>query len=247
MFSVFRRGRSRRPQSVTAAVCAVLAAAGTALIPGSTAMAAPTAAAPTVTVYPGMEIRHTEIADGKAVTTRCTVGLTGSIGSAQYAVTAGHCYHQGIVTDKVGNPIGWFETHRPDEGLKFGFGLIRLYDGIGVAASMGRFGLSTVDMKPQLGQEICKIGATTGWTCGSITEANEDWLYATNALGAEAGDSGGVVYRQTADGHAAFVGILVAYDDAQGRSAVVEPAALLFDQIDRYGPTREDPFIWYRV
>lgn len=247
MFSVFRRGRSRRPLSVTAAVCAVLAAAGTALIPGSTAVAAPTAAAPAVTVYPGMEIRHTEIADRKAVTTRCTVGLTGSIGSAQYAVTAGHCYHQGIVTDKVGNPIGWFETHRPDEGLKFGFGLIRLYDGIGVAASMGRFGLSTVDMKPQLGQEICKIGATTGWTCGSITEANEEWLYATNALGAEAGDSGAVVYRQTADGHAAFVGILVAYDDAQGRSAVVEPAALLFDQIDRYGPTRENQFVWYRV
>jgi hypothetical protein len=245
MFSVFRRRRSRRPFSVT--VCAVVAAFGTTLIPGSTAVAAPTAAAPAVTVYPGMEIRHTEIADGKAVTTRCTVGLTGSIGSAQYAVTAGHCYHQGIVTDKVGNPIGWFETHRPDEGLKFGFGLIRLYDGIGVAASMGRFGLSTVDMKPQLGQEICKIGATTGWTCGSITEANEEWLYATNALGAEAGDSGAVVYRQTADGHAAFVGILVAYDDAQGRSAVVEPAALLFDQIDRYGPTRENQFVWYRV
>ncbi|WP_328387637.1 hypothetical protein [Nocardia sp. NBC_00416] len=219
-----------------------MAGATAVLIPGGNA-----AATPAVTVYPGMAVQHTEIADGKAITTHCTVGLTGSIGSAHYAVTAGHCHHEGIVTDKVGNPIGWFEFHRPDEGLTFGFALIRLYDGIGVAASMGRFGLSTVDMKPQVGQEICKIGATTGWSCGSITETTDEWLYATNALGAEAGDSGAVVYRQTSDGHAAFVGILVAYDDAQGRNAVVEPAAWLFDQIDRYGPTREDQFVWYRV
>lgn len=238
MFSVFRRGRLL----VSTALVVVATAAGAALLPTPVA-----AAAPTVTVHPGMEIRHSTITDGKAVINRCTIGLTGSIGPAQYAVTAGHCYHPGIVTDVRGNPIGWFEFHRPDEGLKFGFGLIRLYEGIGVAASMGRFGLSTVDMKPQIGQEICKLGATTGWSCGTITETTEEWLYATNALGAEAGDSGAVVYRQTSDGHAAFVGILVAYDNAQGRSAVVEPAAWLFDQIDRYGPTRENPFVWYRV
>ncbi|MEU1984954.1 hypothetical protein [Nocardia sp. NPDC019395] len=219
-----------------------MTAAGTALLPGPAAQSTPN-----VTVHPGMEIRHTAIADGKSVVNRCTIGLTGSIGSARYAVTAGHCYHPGIVTDAHGNPIGWFEFNRPDEGLKFGFALIRLYDGIGVTASMGQFGLSTMDMKPQLGQEICKLGATTGWSCGKITEATEEWLYATDALGAEGGDSGAVVYRQTSDGHAAFIGILVAYDDAQGRSAIVEPAAWLFDQIDRYGPTRDDPFIWYRV
>lgn len=241
MFSLGRWGR-RRIRTTTALAAALLTTAATALLPGTAAHATPG-----VTVHPGMEIRHSAIADGKKVVTRCTIGLTGSIGAAQYAVTAGHCYHEGIVTDKDGNPIGWFEHHRQDEGLKFGFGLIRLYEGIGVAASMGRFGLSTVDMKPQLGQEICKIGATTGWSCGTITELDEQWLYATNALGAEGGDSGAVVYRQTSDGHAAFVGILVAYDDAQGRSAVVEPAAWLFDQIERYGPTRNDPFIWYRV
>ncbi|MGW0183248.1 hypothetical protein [Nocardia sp. NPDC003345] len=240
MFGVERRGRHRIP--LTAALVLTVLAAGTALLPGS-----PAAAAPAITVHPGMEIRHTTIADGKAVINKCTIGLTGSIGAAQYAVTAGHCYHPGIVTDKVGNPIGWFEFQHPDDGLKFGFGLIRLYDGIGVAASMGRFGLSTMDMKPQLGQEVCKIGATTGWSCGTITEATEEWLYVSNALGAEGGDSGAVVYRQTADGHAAFVGILVAYDDAQGRSAVVEPAAWLFDRIERYGPTRDEPFVWYRV
>ncbi|WP_327149998.1 hypothetical protein [Nocardia sp. NBC_01329] len=242
MFSVFRRERNRRPISITAAACAAAAVLGAALVPGSVA-----AATPAVTVHPGMEIRNVQIVDDTPLIARCTIGLTGSIGKAQYAVTAGHCYREGVITDTIGNPIGWFEFHRPEKDRELGFGLIRLYEGIGVSASMGQFGLSSVDMKPRVGQEVCKIGSTTGWRCGSILEANEDWLYATNTLGAEPGDSGAVVYRQTSDGHAAFVGILVAYEDDESHNAVVEPATRLFDQIDRYGPTRDNKFVWYRV
>lgn len=243
-----RRTTARVLAAVAATMLAVgaVTAIGTVTAPGRAA-AAPAAAAPTVTVYPGMEVRRTEVVGGKVEVSRCTVGLTGMIGAARYAVTAGHCYRDGVVTDKDGNPIGWYEFNRPDEGLTFGFALIRLYDGIGVAASMGSFGLSSVDMDPEMNQQVCKLGATTGWSCGTITEITERYLYTTNTLGAEGGDSGAVVYRQTSDGHAAFVGILVAFDRDADHSAVVEPASWLFDQIDRYGPTRDNPFVWYRV
>ncbi|MFI5720121.1 hypothetical protein [Nocardia sp. NPDC051750] len=240
------RGRSF-PTRTISALAATMLLVGTALATGAVLAPARADAAPAVTVYPGMEVVRTEIQGKKTAVSRCTVGLTGSVGSARYAVTAGHCYRDGVVTDKDGNPIGWYEFHRPDKGLTFGFGLIRLYEGIGVAATMGSFGLSSVDMKPRKGQKVCKLGATTGWSCGTITETAEKYLYTTKELGSEGGDSGAVVYRQTADGHAAFVGILVAYDEANGHSAVVEPAAWLFDQIDRYGPTRDAPFVWYRV
>ncbi|MFI1463469.1 chymotrypsin family serine protease [Nocardia carnea] len=245
------RGR-RTTARLLAAVAAIMLAVGTTAVVGTVsvpgrAAAAPSAAAPGVTVYPGMEVRRSEIVDGKVEISRCTVGLTGTIGTARYAVTAGHCYRNGVVTDKNSNPIGWYEFHRPDEGLTFGFALIRLYDGVGVAASMGSFGLSSVDLKPQMNQQVCKLGATTGWSCGTITEITDRYLYTTNTLGAEGGDSGAVVYRQTSDGHAAFVGLLVAFDEDAGHSAVVEPAEWLFDQIDKYGPTRDNPFVWYRV
>ncbi|NKY33974.1 hypothetical protein HGA13_12935 [Nocardia speluncae] len=244
------RERSATTRLLAAVAVIMLAAGAVAAVAVATpggAAAAPAASAPGVTVYPGMEVRRSEIVGGKVEISRCTVGLTGMIGTARYAVTAGHCYRNGVVTDKKSNPIGWYEFHRPDEGLTFGFSLIRLYDGVGVAASMGSFGLSSVDMKPQMDQEVCKLGATTGWSCGTLTEITKRYLYATHTLGAEGGDSGAVVYRQTSDGQAAFVGILVAFDQDAGHSAVVEPADWLFDQIDKYGPTRDNPFVWYRV
>lgn len=237
MFSAVRRVRVR--------LCAF---AATVLATGATVAFGPAAqAAPSVTVYPGMEIRHTEHRDEEAIVSRCTVGLTGSVGNARYAVTAGHCYRSGVITDADGNPLGWYESHRPDEEMEFGFALLRLYDNIGVSASMGKFGISSVDSKPKVGQEVCKVGATTGWGCGKITEVEDGYFYVGKELGAEGGDSGAVVYRQTSDGHAAFLGILAAYDGAQDHSAVVEPAGRLFGQIRRYGPTRDNPFIWYRV
>lgn len=237
MFSAVRRVRVH--------LCAFAAAM---LATGVTATLGPAAhAAQPVTVYPGMEIRQTEYREGEAIVSRCTVGLTGSVGNAHYAVTAGHCYRSGVITDVQGNPVGWYESYRPDEEMEFGFAMLRLYDNVGVSASMGKFGISSVDTKPRVGQEVCKVGATTGWGCGKITEVDDDYFYVGKELGAEGGDSGAVVYRQTSDGHAAFVGILAAYDGAQDHSAVVEPAKRLFGQIRRYGPTRENPFIWYRV
>lgn len=240
------RGR-RSPGRVLSTIAAVLLAAGTVLAVGVVSAPGPAAAVPAVTVYPGMEVRHVEVQGDRVETSRCTVGLTGMIGEARYAVTAGHCKRDGVVTDKDGTPVGWYEFHRPDKGLTFGFGLIRLYDGVGVAATMGSFGLSSVDMEPRKGQQVCKLGATTGWSCGTITETTKRYLYTTNTLGAEGGDSGAVVYRQTSDGQAAFVGILVAFDESRDNSALVEPAAWLFDQIAEYGPTRDNPFVWYRV
>ncbi|WP_040791721.1 hypothetical protein [Nocardia paucivorans] len=237
MFSAVRRVRVH--------LCAFAAAV---LATGLTAALGPDAhASQSVTVHPGMEVRHTEYRDEEAIVSRCTIGLTGSVGNARYGVTAGHCYRSGIITDAKGNSVGWYESQRPDDGMKFGFALLRLYDNVGVSASMGKFGLSSVDTKPRVGQEVCKVGATTGWGCGKIIEVDDDYLYVDKSLGAEGGDSGAVVYRQTSDGHAAFVGILAAYDGDRDHAAVVEPAGRLFGQIRRYGPTRENPFVWYRV
>ncbi|WP_282780244.1 MULTISPECIES: hypothetical protein [unclassified Nocardia] len=224
---------------VSAAVCGT---AGT-LFPASTAHATD----PAVVVHPGLAIRTMSEEDGKVVGFQCTVGLTGFVGKARYAVTAGHCRRPGVVTDADGNPIGWYESYRPDRGLTLGFGLIRLYEGVGVSASMGAFGLSSIDMDPRRGQQVCKIGASTGWNCGTITKVEDGVIYTTRDLWFEHGDSGGVVYRQTSDGHAAFVGIAMAYVNDRDREAIVEPASWLFDQIQRYGPTANEPFKWYRV
>lgn len=200
-----------------------------------------------VVVHPGLPIRTTTEQDGNLVGFQCTVGLTGFVGAARYAVTAGHCRRPGVVTDDKGNPIGWYESYQPDQGLTLGFALIRLYEGVGVSASMGSFGLSSVEMNPRRGQRVCKIGATTGWNCGTVTKVEEGVIYTTRDLWFEHGDSGGVVYRHTADGHAAFVGIAMAYVNDRDREAIVEPADWLFDQIQRYGPAANEPFKWYRV
>lgn len=241
---MFQRARQRRIRR-WAGVGSILGAMGSALV-----LTAGTASAAGVAAHPGLAIRNVTQTADTVTDSECTIGLTGHVGKARYAVTAGHCVRDGEITTKEGQPLGWFDSSRPDNlqdnNLDFGFGLLHLYDGVDVSASMGRFGITSVDTHPQNGQQVCKIGATTGWHCGTITDATPQHIFATKELGAEAGDSGGVVYRQTNDGQATFVGILIAYDSQNDHQAVIEPAQYLFDQINKFGPTKKDQFIWYK-
>ncbi|NUS45539.1 MAG: hypothetical protein HOQ24_17840, partial [Mycobacteriaceae bacterium] len=137
------------------------------------------------------------IADGA-----CSVGLTGHIGAAEYAVTAGHCFHAGAqVKDATGKPIGWYEFGRPDLGHtdQFGFALIHLYDNVFTSAGTPTYHLAAIDTKPTVGQQICKEGRTTRKTCGHITEVSAEHIFA-DSLFDNPGDTGGVVYRAAAAG-----------------------------------------------
>ncbi|MFD3507477.1 hypothetical protein [Nocardia sp. NPDC058666] len=190
-----------------------------------------------VHAYPGMQI--------STDTSTCTAGMVGHIGSARYVVTAAHCYKPGErVYDSVGNGIGWYEAAygNDDTVEEEGFALVRLWNNVTPTASMGKFGISSIDELPPQGAAVCKIGATSNWSCGSVTRASTSDRVMSD-LEALPGDSGGVVYRGTADGQAAFVGIVLG-TTVLGET-VVEPAEKIQRLINSYGPTASNEFRWY--
>lgn len=191
-----------------------------------------------VGAYPGLPV--------DAADTGCTIGMTGHIGPARYAVTAGHCFSHidgGQVTDNFGNPLGWYEQGVADDNVHsiFGYSLIRLWESVFPATNIGRIDITSLETSPVVGESICKAGATTGWTCGSITEVHPGRLV-SDIPGAK-GDSGGVIYHQTAAGQAAFVGIL------EGVSATgytqIDPVTYLDAMIQQRASTAFDKFEWY--
>lgn len=226
------------PRRLSSLLAAATVSLCSAVIVPAAAQAAPGHARPIVVAAPGEVLLLGNL--------RCSIGLTGLVGQVRYAVTAGHCYGAGTVLDKNKHPLGQYESYRPDKDDNYGFGLIRLLDNVSVSASMGKIGLTSVDFAPRKGQQICKVGYRTGLSCGSIIDTTSKHILATNGMRDDHGDSGGVVYRQTQDGQAAFVGIIIGYRAAD-HAAVIEPAKWLFTQIRRYGPTKGSPFTWYRA
>ncbi|MEV6071907.1 hypothetical protein AB0L82_35660 [Nocardia sp. NPDC052001] len=183
----------RRLRSALLVIALSMAAVGGLSAPAATAA---------VVVTPGMAIETTHF--------RCSVGMVAHIGNGNYAITAAHCFEAGArVRDHSGNEIGWYSNQLGNDSTQsqVGYALIRLWDNVGVSASLGRFGIRTIDTNPIKGEGLCKIGSTTGWTCGTITDVSDKVFWTT--LTAADGDSGSVVYHQNADGSAAFMGILL--------------------------------------
>jgi hypothetical protein len=190
------------------------------------------------------------VAPGDAIQTadeRCSVGLTGAIGAAHYAVTAGHCYEAGAtVSDAAGEEIGRFEAGAPDvlgKNGSLGFGLVRLNAGVGVSGAFGDSALATADTRPAVGEQVCKLGERTGQSCGTVVAVGRKHLY-VDGLNVDHGDSGGVVYRMTPDGQAAFVGLVIGFFDGTTITDV-EPASWLFPQLTRYAEDRHGRFGCY--
>ncbi|NUS43262.1 MAG: hypothetical protein HOQ24_06190 [Mycobacteriaceae bacterium] len=188
---------------------------------------------PQLSAFPGQQINSGN--------SRCSVGVTGDIAGRRYAVTAGHCYKPGMtVTDRGGTRLGRYEFGVPDHtGTdEFGFGVIRLSDNVNTSASLGGQSLESINFNPQVGQELCKVGSTTGRTCGRITQVTPRHIYAD--LYGDHGDSGGVVYTITPTGQAAFVGIVIAKFERRV-GLIIEPASVLLNTINRHstdGPFR---------
>ncbi|WP_431949786.1 trypsin-like serine protease [Nocardia lijiangensis] len=206
----------------------------TALATGPIA-AFPAAAQAQGVAYPGMTITT-----GNSI---CSVGATGHMGGAQYAVTAAHCFQAGKrVYDENGSLIGWYEQSHGDDATigGIGFALIRLAAGVSVSASLGNFGIESTYTDAQVGQEVCHIGWATNWTCGRVTEVGDTFFLADFAV--DKGDSGGIVYFPTPEGRAAFLGIVIGTLESGG--VLVESANYLREMIDAHaeGP---DHFRWY--
>ncbi|MBB5912430.1 hypothetical protein BJY24_001297 [Nocardia transvalensis] len=217
----------RNPGSRIALLCAaILTAALTAVAPAADA-------APRVAVYPGMAVHTGD--------EQCSVALTGHIGGTGYAVTAGHCFEAGArVYADTNALIGIFESGVPDGAADaLGVALIRLTDEVSAVATTGRLSITAVDTDPVVGQRVCKTGARTGTTCGTIRDAAATHLLTTFAV--DHGDSGGVVYTEVRSGAAVFVGMVVGMGND---FALVEPAAYLTDLIRRRGPAGADRFSW---
>ncbi|MGV9611139.1 trypsin-like serine protease [Nocardia xishanensis] len=206
----------------------------TALVTGLGAMF-PAAANAQGVAYPGMTITT-----GESI---CSVGATGHMGEAKYAVTAAHCFQEGRrVYDENGRLIGWYEQSHGDDATigGIGFALIRLAAGVGVSASLGNFGIESTYTDARVGQEVCHVGWATNWTCGRVSEVGDTFFVADFA--ADKGDSGGIVYFPTPQGRAAFLGIVIGTLESGG--VLVESANYLRDAIDAHaqGP---DHFRWY--
>lgn len=202
---------------------------------------------------------------------RCTIGFPGRDRSGNYqALTAGHCEggRPDIERLVVGALApGSFDTtsrlelgraigHRIDDG--FDFGLIpvsRPADwtfraqvarwGNGTGAPFSNAPLAIRDAtRPVVGSTLCKSGATTGWTCGTIVAVNQTLLvgsvedgYWVNGTVAEMcvrqGDSGGpAVVGSTA------VGVVSAtsYNPGVDPSTCPVTAGASYDQFGVFAP-----------
>ncbi|GAA1335689.1 S1 family peptidase [Saccharothrix algeriensis] len=114
----------------------------------------------------------------------CSVGFGARSGSgAQYLVTAGHCV--------TGLPTLHYDGARFAKGAATRYALGRDSVDMGVAridsgnsittkvGTWGAAGLITVKggSRGAVGASLCKSGATSGWTCGSITGYNQTVTY----------------------------------------------------------------------
>lgn len=170
----------------------------------------------------------------------CSVGIIAKMGPTAYAVTAGHCYEAGApVSNAAGDRIGVFDAGVPDTGTtfqqaRFGFGLVRLTGGAQPSGSFDRYKLETIDFHPHEGEQVCKVGARTGLSCGTIAAVGGQHIV-VRGINLDHGDSGGIVFRVLPDGNAAFVGIVEAMIGGHTGDMDVEAAGDLGNQINGLG------------
>jgi hypothetical protein len=149
-------------------------------------------------------------------TSKCTAGFAaqGNDGS-YYLLTSGHCdVHDGSVwTYGESTPLGTI-TASEKEGDKRDAAIIRLVPAVGApSGGVGGRPVRDVLSRPEIkmGMPFCKLGAVTGETCGTITEADGDVVEAS--VFSLNGDSGSPGYVKNDDGTVSAVGILMSSPD----------------------------------
>lgn len=174
---------------------------GVAVLVALGVFAVPALANPT----PGMKLEDDD--------STCTAGFAaeGPDGSF-YLLTAGHCDDGGSVqwTDAGANPLGHVAATDYD-GYERDAAIIRLEPGAGrpVGSVDGRYPVRDVLSRSQIhpGLPLCKVGATTGETCGLVI-AVDDTTVEASVFSLE-GDSGSPAFVKNPDGTVSAVGLLV--------------------------------------
>ncbi|MFE1016713.1 S1 family peptidase [Streptomyces sp. NPDC058794] len=157
-------------------------------------------------IYPGSKMTFNDTAQW------CSVGYGARDRSGnQYLVTAGHCVTNTLRYDGAAFAKG-YKTRYALGTRSVDMGIATVNAGHSITTSVGTWGQGstrTVAVKGSSraasGAAVCKSGATTGWTCGTIGSYNNTVTYvdrnggpdtvitglATSSVCVEGGDSGG--------------------------------------------------------
>ncbi|MFF9100042.1 S1 family peptidase [Streptomyces rubrogriseus] len=155
-------------------------------------------------IYPGskMTFNHTS--------QWCSVGYGARDRSGnQYLVTAGHCVTNTLRYDGTAFAKG-YKTRYALGTRSVDMGLLSINSGHSITTSVGTWGNSNPvavkgSSRASSGAALCKSGATTGWTCGTVGSYNNTVTYvdrnggpdtvvsglASSSVCVEGGDSGG--------------------------------------------------------
>jgi hypothetical protein len=190
-----------------------------ALALAAAASPAPTASADTdqIVLAPGapLAVVAAPLAPGEQTTAEaCTLTAIGYDNEQRLVgLTAGHCARVGKVVyseessglgvigkivkihHDMNHPAVADEAHPWVEDLDFA--VIEFNEEKVVPSSEVREGGRTIEVaeaggEPEIGDKVCKVGRTTGFTCGEVTEV-KDWAHAATFCTKE-GDSGGPVF-----------------------------------------------------
>ncbi|MFI7351051.1 S1 family peptidase [Streptomyces sp. NPDC049936] len=155
-------------------------------------------------IYPGSKMTFNNTSQW------CSVGYGARDRSGnQYLVTAGHCVTNTLRYDGTAFAKG-YKTRYALGTRSVDMGILTVNSGHSITTSVGTWGNSSpVAVKgasrAASGASVCKSGATTGWTCGTIGSYNNTVTYvdrnggpdtvitglATSSVCVEGGDSGG--------------------------------------------------------
>ncbi|MFF9045325.1 S1 family peptidase [Streptomyces parvulus] len=155
-------------------------------------------------IYPGSKMTFNNTSQW------CSVGYGARDRSGnQYLVTAGHCVTNTLRYDGTAFAKG-YKTRYALGTRSVDMGILTINPGHSITTSVGTWGNGTpVAVKggnrAASGASVCKSGATTGWTCGTIGSYNNTVTYvdrnggpdtvitglATSSVCVEGGDSGG--------------------------------------------------------
>lgn len=174
------------------------------------ALTAPAAAIaqPGALVSPGMEIHQDRVL--------CTLGYVDP--QTRIAYTAGHCRASGMVTDKLGTPIGTQGTFRDNtpDGMTVDtnhqitdWEVIHLLPQVAINNVLpgGKALVTDPAVQPAQGMPVCHFGVVSGESCGTIESVNNGWFTMANGVVSLKGDSGGPVYTPTPDGRTVLIGL----------------------------------------
>ncbi|MFB8749106.1 S1 family peptidase [Streptomyces parvulus] len=155
-------------------------------------------------IYPGSKMTFNNTSQW------CSVGYGARDRSGnQYLVTAGHCVTNTLRYDGTAFAKG-YKTRYALGTRSVDMGILTINPGHSITTSVGTWGNSNPvavkgGSRAASGASVCKSGATTGWTCGTIGSYNNTVTYvdrnggpdtvitglATSSVCVEGGDSGG--------------------------------------------------------